>query len=366
MDRRTRTARIAGAEARARLLAATLAAALTLAAMAAAGGPVGAAEGEVRLLTWPTYTDPDLIAAFEAETGLDVVVATYESNEELATVLRGEGPPPDVVVPSDSWVAVLAGEGLLTPFDATTLEGFHRIEEQWLGAYYDPAMLYSIPFLWGTTSFVVNTAVYDGPRDSLALLFEPPEALRGRVGMMTDARDVIDLALRHLGLPACTDEPDHMERLGALLEHQRDFVADYTMEDIVARVARGDLAVQMLYNGAAMRARKANPAVTYVHPREGVTVWSDNLAIPAGAENPDGARLFLEFFLRPAVIAAQSNLTRYGNAVRGSAAFLDDDLREAPELTIPPDVPIRFVAVCPQPVVDAHVALWRAVSGIGR
>jgi spermidine/putrescine transport system substrate-binding protein len=326
--------------------------------------PAEAADDVVRLLTWPTYTREEVLAEFTAETGLRVEVTVAQSNEEMAAAIRAGDPPYDVVVPSDSWVALLAEEDLLVPFDATTLEGFERIDDPWLGAYFDPGMLYSIPFLWGTTSFMVNTEVYGGPRDSLALLFEPPEEVRGKVGMMTDARDALDLALRYLGLPGCTDDPDHLEQVRALLEHQATFIADYTMEDIVSKTVRGDLAVQMIYNGAAMRAREENPAVAYVYPKEGVTVWSDNLVIPANASNKAGARTFLEYFLRPEVIAAHSNKVRYGNTIRGSQQFLDDDLKDAPELLIPPNVPINFVEICNDDVVAGYTALWRDITGI--
>ncbi len=333
-------------------------------ALLTAAGPARAQDDVVRLLTWPTYTHQGVLKDFQAETGLRVEVTIAHSNEEIATAIRTADPAYDVAVPSDSWVALLAREGLLVPFDATTLKGFERIEDQWLGAYFDPAMLYSIPFLWGTTSFMVNTDVHDGPRDSLALLFEPPEALRGKVGMMTDARDGLDLALRYLGLPSCTSDPDHLARVRKLLEHQKTFVAGYSMQDIVSKTAAGALAVHMIYNGAAMRARLLNPAVRYVYPREGVTVWSDNLVIPANAANKTGARTFLEYFLRPEIIAVHSNKVRYGNTVHGSQDFLDEDLKDAPELLIPPDVPISFVEVCDASVVDAYTDLWNAVTGL--
>lgn len=339
-------------------------AALTVLAAPSAIAPAQAADDVIRLLTWPTYTHEEVLAEFTAETGLRVEVTVAQSNEEMAAVIRAGEPAYDVVVPSDSWVALLAEEDLLVPFDATTLEGFERIDDPWLGAYFDPGMLYSIPFLWGTTSFMVNTEVYGGPRDSLSLLFEPPEEVRGKVGMMTDARDALDLALRYLGLPACTDDPDHMAQVRGLLDHQATFVSDYTMDDIVDKTAHGDLAVQMIYNGAAMRAREANPAIVYVYPKEGVTVWSDNLVIPVNARNKDGARTFLEFFLRPEVIAAHSNQVRYGNTIQGSQQFLDEDLKDAPELLIPPDVPISFVEICDDDVVAGYTALWREITRI--
>ena len=321
-----------------------------------------AAADTLSFYTWPSYTSPDVLAAFEAETGIAVTVDIYDSNEQLAAALRAGTPRYDVVVPSDTWVALLAGEGLLMPFDATRLDGFDGIAAPWIGPYFDPGHLYSVPLHWGTTSFVVHRRATGGAvPDTLGYLFEPPAGLERRVGMMTDARDVIDLALRYLDLPACTEDPADLAALEALLRAQQPFVRAYSLDAVIKAMVDGESDVQMLYNGAAMRARMADPGIVYVYPAEGITVWSDNLAIPANAPNRAAAERFLAFLLRPEIIATQSNFTRYGNAIAGSLEHLDPDLRDAPELIIPPGVEIGFLLPCDRAVVDGYEALWTRV-----
>ena len=46
------------------------------------------AEEELHLYNWTDYTSPDLIAKFEAKTGIKVVIDTYDSNETLLAKLQ--------------------------------------------------------------------------------------------------------------------------------------------------------------------------------------------------------------------------------------------------------------------------------------
>jgi len=65
-------------------------------------------------------------------------------------------------------------------------------------------------------------------------------------------------------------------------------------------------------------------------PREGTVLWFDSMMIPADAPHPGNAHLFLNFLMRPEVIAPISNLTGYANANRASAPYLDPRVANDP------------------------------------
>lgn len=44
--------------------------------------------GELKLFTWPDYSKPEVINAFEKETGIKVKVTNYSSNQECMNKLR--------------------------------------------------------------------------------------------------------------------------------------------------------------------------------------------------------------------------------------------------------------------------------------
>lgn len=322
----------------------------------------GAAATELRLLNWAEYTAPALLERFEQETGIRVVVETYAASDALPARLEAEPGRYDLAVVAEYAVPRLAAAGALETVAVRALPGFANVDEPWRAPHYDPEARHSVPWHWGTTSFLVDTTRYDGDIDSLAVLFDPPPALRGPVGVLYEAAAVFGMALRHLGLPPCSHRPEDLARVEVLLAAR---AADYvvlTGDDLPVARERMRLAVSMAWNGHAMRVRAVRPGVRYAYPREGVSVWTDALVVPKGAPHPVEAQRFMSFLLRPENAALQTNHTRYATAVRGSEAFLDRDLLDAPEIVVPPSARLEFPGACPAAVYDGYQAIWNRVT----
>ena len=175
-----------------KLLALAAVTALTLSAASAA------AEGDLFLYNWTDYTSPDLVDKFERETGINVTLDTYDSNETLLAKLKQGGGGYDIVVPSHNFVEILISEGLIQRIDAKSLPGFENIDPKWQGPEWDSDNSYTVPWQWGTTSFTVDTSVYGGDIDTYVVLFDPPAELRGSIGMFRTPDEVIPMAQIYL------------------------------------------------------------------------------------------------------------------------------------------------------------------------
>lgn len=319
-----------------------------------------AAATELALYNWADYTAPELIDKFERETGHTVTVTTFASYEEMRTELAKDTTRFDLAVPSEYHVAALIRAGSLEKIDAFRLPGFENIEENWRGQSYDPGNDYSIPWHWGTTSFVVDTKRHHGEVDALKALFEAPAD--ERIGVLDDADEVVTMALRYLGLPRCTDIPGDLAQVERLLRERMDrmdlFDADHPVDWLVAT----NTPVAMAWNGDALRARKLRPSLRYAYPREGVTVWTDTLVVPKGARNKAVALQFMAFMLQPDNAALQSNYTGYANAIHGSEHMLTADLQASPEIIIPPRAKLEFLQACDELAYGRYRALWSKVK----
>ncbi len=65
-------------------------------------------------------------------------------------------------------------------------------------------------------------------------------------------------------------------------------------------------------------------------PKEGTYMWFDNLAIPADAKNVAEAHEFINFLMKPEVIAKASNYVQYANGNLASQKFLDESVFKNP------------------------------------
>ena len=317
------------------------------------------AQGELRIYNWSGYTSEEMIAAFEEETGIDVSLDTYDTNETLLAKLKSGNTGYDIVVPTHNFVSIFVQEGLLEPINAPELANYENIDERWRDPEWDPGNVYTVPWQWGTTSFSVDTALYDGDVNTYEVLFNPPEAYRGNIGMFDSWDEVLPMALRYLGYDEpCTTETDAFRAALELLEAQKPYVKVYTSEGILENMIAGETSLNTYWNGASMRVRAERPSVTYAYPREGVTGWMDNLAIAAGAPNKENALTFINWFLEPEHAAMQSNFARYGNGVAGSAEYMDAELQNAPEIVPPEGANIVFQPTCSPEYTDLASRVW--------
>ncbi len=330
---------------------------LTLLLVSAFLGAAPAA-AEIRLLTWAEYVSPDLLEKFRAETGVPVATDTFVSVVEMRRKLAENPGRYDIVTPPDYDIPTMIAAKALEPIDASRLPGYANLLDGWRSPPYDRQNADSVPFHWGTTSVVVDTAVYAGTDFSLNLLFDPPPELKGRVGFLIGAEETLRMALMWLGLPQCTSERAHFQQAVDLVRPLLHKDRIYDISNAIDKLAGDDIAVGIAWNGDALRARERKPTLRYLYPSEGLIIWSDALAVPAGAPNRADALRFIEFTLQPENAAIQSNYSRYANTVRGSDAHMDQSLLDAPEVVIPPDVKIRFFRSCDSEKLGVYSEVW--------
>ena len=337
--------------------AAVVALALCAPLSAEGGGP---SAGGLSIYHWFDYIPQQLLDRFSAETGIEVSMDVYESNAEMLASLQAGGLGSyDVAVPSDYMVRIMADEGMLDEIAPGELTNAGNIEARWMDVSYDPGRRHSIPYQWGTTSFAVNRDVYAGDIDTTAILFDPPVALRGRINVLEDRREVLLLASLHLGIPQCTTDPEHLQALDALLQGARQHWASFGSETAKDALVSGAVAASMIYNGEAAQAREAGANVEYAYPREGFVTWMDNVVLLQDAPNRANAIRFMDFLLEPENIAAVSDYVRSAAGVEGAAALLDEELKSSPEYAPPADAPPgTFVAACDPETRALYDGLW--------
>ena len=73
--------------------------------------------GELNILNWGEYIDPELITLFEEETGVKVNYVEMTSNEEMLIKLKSSDCVYDMCFPSEYIIEQLIASDLLLPLD---------------------------------------------------------------------------------------------------------------------------------------------------------------------------------------------------------------------------------------------------------
>src|SRR5690349_14112322 len=80
-------------------------------------GTAARAEGELNIFNWADYVNPEVLKAFEKETGTKINLANYSSNEEMLAKLQGGATGYDIVFPSVHMQDIMAKLDLLARTD---------------------------------------------------------------------------------------------------------------------------------------------------------------------------------------------------------------------------------------------------------
>jgi spermidine/putrescine transport system substrate-binding protein len=316
------------------------------------------AEGELHIYNWGDYTSPELIKKFEDRFKVKVTLDSYDSNETMLSKVRAGNSGYDIVVPSDYTVKIMIDDGLLEKTEPASMANAKNIDPRFLNVYWDDGRHYSVPWQFGKTNFVVDTAKFKGDIDTLSILFNPPDELKGQINILDDINSVMHATERYVGVPRCGADKADLKKVNDALMAAKPFWKTFSY-DTDAKMNSGDVIATQTWNGMAYRIRQKMPTVKFAYPKEGVEGWMDNVSVLKGAKNIENAKLFQNFIMDPENAAMISNFAGYDNGIAGSHAFMSKDLAASPELNPPPGAPeAEFVPPCPPEVVEIYNKIW--------
>lgn len=332
---------------------------LTATALLMATTGLASAEGTLQLYNWGNYTSPELLEKFEAETGIKVTVTDYDSNDTALAKIEAGGHGFDLVVPSANYVQIFVEKGLVQELDHSKLPSIGNIAPEWQNVDWDPGRKHSIPWQWGSVGISVNTSVYSGDPNTSALFLDPPDELKGKINVVPEMMDIVGLAIKYHGGEYCSEDLEVLKKArDSLMAAKPHWIAmDYGATE---KMSNGDWAASVNWNGSSMRIRLDNDKVVYGYPKEGYPLWMDSVMLLSDAQNVDNAYAFMEFILKPENAALISNFARYANGIAGSEQFMDEVMKDAPEVVIPEEFKAagQFAPICNEKSREYMTAIW--------
>jgi spermidine/putrescine-binding protein len=293
----------------------------TEAAAPAAAPEVGK---ELNLFAWSEYVPQSVIDGFTKETGIQVNYETYASNEEMLAKLVSGASKYDLIQPSEYTIEALVKEKQLQPIDWSKVPNIENIGADFKNLPHDPQQQYTVPWMAGSVGIAVNTDKI--PADQVKGYNDVfTDKNKGRIVVLDDPREIVTWAMYTQSLPINEVTPEALEKVKPILQKWLPLVKVYDSDSPKTALLNGDVDLGIVWSGEAAILWDEDKKFQYVLPAEGAHRFIDSLAVPANAENPQGAFLFMNYILRPEVSKLISEEFPYTNPNVAAQKLLSPD-----------------------------------------
>jgi len=341
-----------------------------------------AEEKVLNVYNWSDYIAPDTIAKFEKETGIKVTYDVMDSNESLESKILAGGTGYDIVVPSSSFLGRQIKAGAYQDLDKAELGNWKNLDTNLLSKLtdVDPGNSHAMPYLWGTTGIGYNVEKIKkifGTTDvvnSWDLIYKPENLAKLKecgVTFLDAASEIIPTTLYAIGEDPNSFDPAVIDKAAAKLESLRPYITNFHSSEYIDALASGNVCIVVGWSGdiiqAKSRAAEAKNGVTigYSIPQQGSAMWFDMMAIPKDAKHPKNAHLFLNFLMRPEIIAEISNFVSYPNPNAASTGMLNKSITEDPMISPTKETintKLYGLAVLPPEISKKYTEVWTALK----
>ncbi len=333
-------------------------AALACSTMLATVGGASAA-GKLALYNWGDYINPDILKKFTAETGIEVTLDTYSSNEEMLAKIQAGATGYDIVFPSVHMNDIMLKLNLLEKTNINQSADFKNIDPANLRAKNDPKSEYCLPYAWGTVGIFYNKKKL-GEIKSWADFFAIADK-GGKITLLDDMREVISIGLIVNGKSVNTNSPEDIKAAADFIASKKSKVKAFTYE-VAPLIQSGDVDAVHYFVGLNV-VTKPMDGIEYVIPSEGATMYQENMCVLASAPNKDNAKKFMEFYLKPEIAALNVAQQFNGTANVPARQLIPDNIKNDPNITVSAETLKRLqIFEDVGPALKLYDRAWNAIK----
>ena len=287
------------------------------------------AQEPLLVLGWDGYLDQPAIDRFKHATGIDVVLDTVGSYDEIFTQLRAGGVHRySVIAPHHGLIGDLKERGYIQPLDPNQIPHLAEIDSHF--ALTDTTVIdgakYGAALIFDTCPALYNADLLPEPPNNWLALAS--DLYTGKVGMLDDGFSHFNLWGRAIGAahPPNLSANEMLATTAILSELKQNRVSHFTPypADLVAQLANGKAVISTTgWGGLTLLPDRGKANIKVVHLQPGDFSFVQVLAITAEAPQVPAAHQFINFMLSPNEQAALANRTTRAIVNLGAVPMID-------------------------------------------
>ena len=277
---------------------------------------IGKGEGQLNLIAWAGYLQPQWVKPFQQQTGC-MIHATYpNTSDEFVTLMKGGGGGQwDMASSSGDADLRIIYAGDAHPVNMNLIPSW----KQFFPAFRSPpfntvnGVHYGVSLQWGPNVLMYSKKAFPTPPTSWSVIYSKQYA--GKISVYDGAIYIADGALYlkahdpSLGItdPYELTQPQ-FQAVVNLLKSQHPLVKQYwsSAPAQISAFANGDVTVGASWPYQVSTLTGQHFPIGAVIPKEGATGWADTWMLAAKAPHPNCAYMWMRYISTPKVQAEQA------------------------------------------------------------
>ena len=317
----------------------------------------------INFLNWGENIAEGLIDEFEKKYNIKVNEVFVDDNEAMYQELTSGKIQYDVAVPGDYMVERLISEGRLEELDKQNIPNWTELLPSNLNRSFDPGNVYSLPYMNGTIGIVYNTELITEDINSWSDMWNPK--YRDEIFVLDSQRDAIGMALKMLGYPLNSTDPEQLEKAKEALIEQKELGTIYGADNVKDLMISGERAIAMIWSGEGLNLADEYDYLKYIVPKEGANFWIDSLAIPKGTKNKEAAEVFINYLCDKDSAYRIADEIGYTTPNKEAKEEQDDSVKNNPGAYMPAEVMDKCEGYkyLTQDELELYDNIWMQVKG---
>ena len=277
---------------------------------------IGKGEGQLNLIAWEGYLQPQWVKPFEQQTGCQVNAKYAGSSDEMVALMKnGGGGQYDMVSSSGDADLRILYAGDAHPVNINLIPSW----KDFFPAFQSPAfntingVHYGVSLQWGPNVLMYNTKDFPTAPSSWSVIYNPK--YKGQVTVPDNPIQIADAALylkTHNPALKITDPYEltqpQFQAAVSLLAGQRPLIEKYwdlaSQEIFDFKNGNAIVGAGWPYQVSALKADHFTIGASI--PSEGATGWADTWMLAAKAPHPNCAYMWMQYISTPKVQAEQA------------------------------------------------------------
>jgi spermidine/putrescine transport system substrate-binding protein len=290
----------------------------------------------LNIYNWADYMNPAVLKKFEKQFNCRVVLDTFDSNEAMYAKIKAGAQGYDLIFPTSYMVGIMKEQGMIQPLNHDLIPNLGNVDPGYLKLTQDPHMEVSVPYMISITGIGYNQARL-GELAPTWELFAHPEITR-RCTLLNDMRETIGAALKGLGYSLNTTSDKELALAQNVVIGWKHNIAKFEVEEALRGLASSEFLLVHAYNGDILQAMDENEDLAFLVPKEGTSIASDDMVIPANSDQVELAHAFINFIHDPENSAENMEYVYYLSPNVEGQKLVSQEFRDNPAIFIDPAV----------------------------